>query len=120
MARILIIDDDPQIQNLVRMLLDSQGYYVGTADDGEAGVRRALSEYPDLVITDMNMCGVTGWEVARRIKADPDATAVKIMALSAFTSTGDRDEAFDSGCDSYDNKPIDPVRLLTKISELVG
>lgn len=120
MATILIIDDDPKIQSLVRVLLDSQGYYVGTADDGETGVARALSEAPDLVITDMNMRGVTGWEVARRIKADTASRDTKVMALSAFTSAGDRDEAFEAGCDGYDNKPIEPTRLIEKIGKILS
>lgn len=119
MAKVLIIDDDPKIQEFVRVLLESQGYYVGTASDGETGVARALADLPDVVITDMNMRGVNGWAVARRIRADSRGEKIRIMALSAFTSTGDRDEAFQAGCDAYDTKPVDASRLLSKISQLL-
>jgi CheY-like chemotaxis protein len=121
MAKILLIDDDPRTQALVSEILVGQGHEVATADGGEVGVAAALSDHGyDLVVTDLNMRGVNGWEAVRRIRAEIPAIRLPILALSAFTTAADRDEAFDAGCNAYANKPVAAADLLRRVQELIG
>ena len=112
MAKILVIDDDARSPSLVETILQGQNHNV---------IQMALADAPlDLIITDMNMNGISGWDVMRAIRAQPDGAQVPIMALSAFTSAQDRDEAFDAGCSAYANKPIDAERFLQKVTNLLA
>lgn len=121
MAKILVIDDDARSLSLVETILEGQDHNVICASSGEEGIKLALAGTPlDLVITDMNMNGVSGWDVVRAIRAQPAGGDVPIMALSAFTSAQDRDEAFDAGCSAYANKPIDAERFLKKVANLLA
>lgn len=121
MAKILLIDDDPRTQTLVTEILSGQGHEVATAGGGADGVTAALGEDAfDLVITDLNMRGVSGWEAARRIRAEIPANRLPILALSAFTTAADRDEAFGAGCNAYANKPVEARDLLRRVQELIG
>ena len=121
MAKILVIDDDARSLSLVETILQGQNHNVICASSAEADIQMALADAPlDLIITDMNMNGISGWDVMRAIRAQPDGAQVPIMALSAFTSAQDRDEAFDAGCSAYANKPIDAERFLQKVTNLLA
>lgn len=121
MANILVLDDDPLILELVATILETQGHAVTRQADAAAGISQAIAEDgPDLVITDLNMRGVTGWEAVRRIREHRAEGGLPILALSAFTSAQDRDEAFGAGCTAYENKPVDAARLLTRVTALLS
>jgi len=120
MANILVIDDDQLIRDLVRVLCESQGHAVSDAEDGDSGVAEARAVKPDLIILDMNMPGMTGWEVIPVIRSHPDTKAIPVIALTADGSSGSRDEAHEAGCDRYVTKPIDAPRLYAAIDELIG
>jgi CheY-like chemotaxis protein len=89
------------------------------AEDGQQGVAMAASEAPDLVLLDMSLPILDGWEVARRIKADPQTRNIPVIALTAHAMSGDREKALDAGCDEYDTKPVEFSRLLTKIEAIL-
>ena len=120
MAKILLIDDDARTLALLDALLQGNGHQVVTVSSGQEGVDLVTEDQSfDLIVTDLNMNTVSGWEVVRRIRAVPGCATVPIMALSAFTSAQDRDEAFEAGCSAYENKPINQDRLLDKITKLL-
>jgi CheY-like chemotaxis protein len=120
MVKILLIDDDAPTLKLVHTLLQGHNYTVVCASSGSAGVEMAVSdETLDLIITDLSMTGVSGWDVVRAIRAHPAGTEIPILALSAYTSAQDRDGAFEAGCSAYENKPINQGRLLEKIATLL-
>lgn len=120
MARILLVDDDSKTLEFVTHILTAEGYDVTSRTDSGEGLSAALEDpRPDLIITDMNMRGVNGWEFARRIRAEETGPAVPILGLSAFTSAQDRDEAFDAGCNAYENKPINRDRLVNRVRDLL-
>lgn len=121
MARILLIDDDPQALELVSAILGAYEHDVISHGSGEAGVAAALGDSaPDLLITDLNMRGMSGWEVVRRIRAVRSEAELPILALSAFTSAKDRDEAFEAGCNAYENKPVDIEHLTQRVASLLA
>lgn len=115
-ARILVIEDDAFSRELVRYLLDQGGYTVMEAADGAAGVRLALSAHPDLVLCDLQMPVLNGYEVVRRLRANPDWHTVPVIALTAFSMPGDRDTALAAGFDNYLTKPIVPEIFVQQIS----
>ncbi len=120
MSRILLIDDDARTRDLVTAILQAGGYTVSVAPDGESGINAALgAPGPDLIVTDLNMRGTSGWDVGRRRRADPECGSLPILALSAYTTAQDRDEAFDAGVTAYETKPVDRERLLAKVDELL-
>ena len=90
------------------------------AVDGQEGIDRAIGEIPDLILMDMSLPIVDGWEATRQIKADARTAAIPIIALTAHAMAGDRDRAIDAGCDDYDTKPVEFVRLTQKIATLLG
>ena len=100
--------------------LQRKGFVVEMAVDGQLGLDAARRELPDLVLLDMDLPVVDGWEVARRLKADERTRAVPIIALTAHAMLGDRDRAIDAGCDDYDTKPVEFTRLLGKIHTLLA
>lgn len=121
MSRILLIDDDARTRDLVAAILQGDGHDVNVASDGESGIQAALAgPAPDMIVTDLNMRGTTGWDVVRRLRAEAQCRSVPILALSAFTTAQDRDEAFDAGVTAYQNKPVDRERLLAKVTELLN
>jgi CheY-like chemotaxis protein len=121
MAKILLIDDDARTLSLVQTLLEGQGHTVTCASSGDQGIKLVRSDAAlDLIVTDMNMTGVSGWDVVRAIREQPSCADIPIMALSAFTSAQDRDEAFEAGCSAYENKPIVANRLLEKVTTLLA
>jgi CheY-like chemotaxis protein len=107
-------------RDMLSRRLERRGYQVVIAVDGQQGVDMARSEKPDLVLMDMSLPVLDGWEATRRLKADADTRPVPIIALTAHAMAGDREKAMEAGCDDYDTKPIELPRLLGKIEELLG
>ena len=120
MPRILLVEDNEMNRDMLSRRLQKKGYEVLIAEDGEAGVSMAASERPDLILMDMSLPKVDGWEATRRIKGDPTTASVPVIALTAHVMAGDRDKALEAGCDDYDSKPIDFERLLGKMQLLLG
>jgi CheY-like chemotaxis protein len=118
-ARILIIEDDPASLELARYLLASAGYVAIVASDGGAGVELALSARPDLVICDLQMPVLDGYEVVRRLRSDPGWHRVPLVAVSAFSMPGDRETALAAGFDAYYSKPIVPEAFVGDIERLL-
>lgn len=119
MPRILLVEDNEMNRDMLCRRLQRKGYEVLIAVDGEAGVQMAASERPDLILMDMSLPAVDGWEATRRIKGLPETASIPVIALTAHVMTGDRDKAIESGCDDYDSKPIEFERLLGKIRALL-
>ena len=120
MARILLIEDNEMNRDMLSRRLQRRGYEVVTAVDGESGLALTKSETPTLVLMDMSLPGIDGWEATRRLKADPATRAIPVIALTAHAMAGDREQALAAGCDDFDIKPIDLDRLLGKIEALLG
>ena len=121
MTKILYVEDNDDNVYMLKMrfeLLD--GYEVVTAEDGEAGCAAAAAEAPDLVLMDLDLPIVDGWEATRRLKQDPTTRPIPVIALTAHAMTGARDKALAAGCDDFDTKPIDFDRLLQKIEALLA
>ena len=120
MAKILLVEDNEMNRDMLSRRLVKRGYDVAIAVDGEQGVAMARSESPALVLMDMSLPGIDGWEATRRLKADPATRAIPVIALTAHAMAGDREKALAAGCDDFDIKPIDLDRLLGKIEALLG
>ena len=119
MKKILIVEDvELNIDLLVQLLEDD--YELITAGDGAQGVALAERERPDLILMDMSLPVIDGWEAARLLKADERTRAIPVIALSAHAMAGDRAHALEAGCDDYDTKPVDFARLLVRIEVLLG
>jgi CheY-like chemotaxis protein len=97
-----------------------RGYEVAIALDGEQGLAMARSESPALILMDMSLPGIDGWEATRRLKAAPETQAIPVIALTAHAMSGDREKAHAAGCDDFDTKPVDLTRLIEKIEALLG
>jgi CheY-like chemotaxis protein len=119
MARILLVEDNEMNRDMLSRRLIRNGYEVAIAVDGQQGVDMAISELPDIVLMDMSLPVMDGWEATRRIKANDAARGIPVIALTAHAMPGDRDKAMEAGCDDYDTKPIEIARLLGKISALL-
>ena len=115
MARILIVEDNEMNRDMLSRRLKRKKFEVIVAVDGLEGVAMAQSERPDIILMDMSLPGIDGWEATRRLKADPEMAATPVIALTAHAMAGDREQAMGAGCDDYDTKPIDLKRLLGKI-----
>jgi two-component system cell cycle response regulator DivK len=120
MAKILLVEDNEMNRDMLSRRLERKGFDVAMAVDGAAGVELARGGQPDLILMDMSLPVLDGWEATRRIKADPTTAAIPIIALTAHAMPGDREKALDAGCDDYDIKPIDLPRLLEKIQALLA
>ncbi len=119
MAKILIVEDNElNLDMLVRRLV-RKGYEVVSAVDGEQGLSMATTEHPDLILMDMSLPGMDGWEATRQIKADPAIQSIPVIALTAHAMVGDREKALRAGCDDYDTKPVEFQRLLEKMENLL-
>jgi CheY-like chemotaxis protein len=119
MAKILIVEDNEMNRDMLSRRLERKGYTVAMAVDGGEGVEKAASEAPDLILMDMSLPVLDGWEATRRVKANPATKDVPVIALTAHAMAGDRDKTIAAGCDDYDTKPIDLPRLLGKIETLL-
>jgi CheY-like chemotaxis protein len=115
MITILLVEDNELNRDMLSRRLERRGYRVLIAVDGNQGVHMAKSEMPDLILMDMSLPVLNGWEATRRIKAAVETQASPIIALTAHAMTGDRARALEAGCDDYDTKPIEFTRLLNKI-----
>lgn len=111
MARVLIVDDNPTNLKLVAYLVRAQGYEVDTAGDAESALAALASRRPDVVLMDLQLPGIDGLELTRRIKADPQTKDIAIIAVTAYAMKGDREKALEAGCDDYVTKPIDTRAL---------
>jgi CheY-like chemotaxis protein len=120
MAKILLVEDNEMNRDMLSRRLTRKGYEVAIAVDGEQGVAMARSESPDLILMDMSLPVLDGWEATRQLKAAPETQAIPVIALTAHAMAGDREKAVEAGCDDYDIKPIEMPRLLEKIQRLLG
>jgi CheY-like chemotaxis protein len=119
MAKILVVEDNELNRDMLARRLMKRGFEVLMAEDGEQGVRVAKTETPDVILLDMSLPVVDGWEAARRLKAAPETRPIPIIALTAHAMSGDRERALEAGCDDYDTKPVDFALLLSKIRALI-
>lgn len=119
MKRILIVDDNEMNRDVLSRRLHRRGYDVVLASDGKQGLEAAQSGAPDLILLDLGLPEIDGWECARRLKAQPTTKNIPIIALTAHAMVGDREKATAAGCDDFDTKPIDFARLLTRMSALL-
>ena len=113
--RILVVEDQEDLRGILRDLLASSGYEMLEAADGQAGVDKAKADKPDLILMDIQMPVMDGYDATRRIKADPDLKPIPIVAVSSFAMKGDEEKARASGCDHYVTKPYSPIQLLKVI-----
>ena len=120
MAKILLVEDNEMNRDMLSRRLARRGYEVAIAVDGEQGVAMARSEAPALILMDMSLPGLDGWEATRQIKGAPETRAIPVIALTAHAMSGDREKAMAAGCDDFDTKPVDLARLLEKIEALLG
>jgi two-component system, cell cycle response regulator DivK len=120
MARILYIEDTENNRILVTRQLERRGYQVLTAEDAQSGLALALAEPPDLVLMDMGLPDVDGWEATRRLRANPRLQHIPVIALTAHVMQGDRESSLAAGCDDYDTKPFQFPRLIGKIEALLA
>lgn len=118
MKKILLVEDNELNRDMLSRRLTKTGYQVLHAADGKTGVDLAIAEVPDLILMDMSLPVMDGWEAARLIKNNPTTKQIPIIALTAHAMIGDRENALKSGCDDYDIKPIDYSRLIEKIKRL--
>ena len=118
--KILYVEDNDDNIYVVTNRLSRAGFTVLVATDGEQGVAMAAAEQPDLILMDLRLPLIDGWEATRRIKAQPETRHIPIVALSAHAMTGDRERALAAGCDDYDTKPVDFARLRAKIGALLA
>lgn len=119
MARILLVEDDELSRDMLSRRLIRRGYQTLLAVDGIQGVAMACSERPDLILLDMRLPRLDGWQVARKLKATSETRAIPIIALTAHAVAGDRQRALEAGCDDYEAKPVDLPRLLEKMETLL-
>jgi len=120
MARILLVEDNEMNRDMLSRRLQRKGHEVLMAADGMQAILMAESESPDLILLDMSLPVIDGWEAARRLKAQASTKQVPVIALTAHAMAGDREKALAAGCDDYDTKPVDFPQLLAKIDRLVG
>jgi CheY-like chemotaxis protein len=119
MAKVLLVEDNELNRDMLSRRLERRGYQVIIAVDGQEGVDMARSEAPDLILMDMSLPVVDGWEATRRLKATPEICSIPIIALTAHAMAEDREKALGAGCDDYDTKPVDFPRLVEKMEALL-
>jgi two-component system, cell cycle response regulator DivK len=119
MPKILLVEDNEMNRDMLSRRLEKRGYTVSIAVDGAAGVALAQSEKPDLILMDMSLPVLDGWDATKQIKADPAIANIPVIALTAHAMESDRQKALEAGCDDFDTKPVELPRLLMKIDELL-
>jgi CheY-like chemotaxis protein len=119
MPKILLVEDNEMNRDMLSRRLNRRGFEVVVAVDGQQGVDLAQAEKPDLILMDMSLPVVDGWEATRRIKASDETRAIPVIALTAHAMAGDKEKTLAAGCDEYDTKPIELPRLLEKINAML-
>jgi CheY-like chemotaxis protein len=119
MAKILLVEDNELNRDMLSRRLSRRGYQVVEAIDGEAALALAASERPDLILMDMSLPVLDGWEATRRLKAAPATRPIPVIALTAHAMVDDRERSLEAGCDDFDTKPVEIERLLGKIARLL-
>jgi CheY-like chemotaxis protein len=119
-GKILLVEDNEMNRDMLSRRLVRRGYEVVIAVDGKEGVERAAADAPDLVVMDLNLPVIDGWQATRQIKAGPATRHIPVIALTSHAMAGDRERAMEAGCDDYDVKPIEFDRLLAKMEALLG
>jgi two-component system, cell cycle response regulator DivK len=120
MAKLLLVEDNPENRDMLSRRLLRRGFELVYAGDGAEAVSLTKEQKPDLVLMDLSLPIMDGWEATRQIKADPSTSAIPIIALTAHAMSGDREKALAAGCNDYDTKPVDLPRLLGKIDTLLN
>ncbi len=120
MARILLVEDNEMNRDMLSRRLARKGHEILIATDGAEGVAMARAEAPDLILMDMSLPVLDGWEATRRLKGADETRAIPVIALTAHAMSGDREKAMEAGCDDYDTKPVELPRLLDKIDTLLA
>ena len=120
MTKILLVEDNEMNRDMLSRRLERKGFEVVMALDGQQGVQLAASETPDIILMDMSLPVIDGWEATRQVKAADTTRNIPVIALTAHAMVGDRQKAMEAGCDDYDTKPVDFPRLLGKIETLLG
>ena len=119
MAKILLVEDNEMNRDMLSRHLERRGYEVAQAVDGREGVEKAQGELPDLILMDMQLPELDGWEATRILKGDETTRHIPVLALTAHAMAGDREKALEAGCEDYDTKPVELKRLLGKIEALL-
>jgi two-component system cell cycle response regulator DivK len=119
-SRILLVEDNEMNRDMLSRRLERRGYQVVMAVDGQQGVDMARAESPDLILLDMSLPVIDGWEAASQLKSDGQTAGIPIIALTAHAMSGDRERALEAGCNDYDTKPVDLARLIGKMEALLG
>jgi CheY-like chemotaxis protein len=119
MAKVLLVEDQEDNRDMLSRRLKKRGYEVEIAVDGAEGVEKARSEAPDLILMDMSLPVMDGWEATRILKAEDDTRSIPVVALTAHAMSTDREKAFEAGCDAYETKPIEFPRLLETMEKLL-
>jgi two-component system cell cycle response regulator DivK len=120
MAKILLVEDNEMNRDMLSRRLIRNGHEVSIAIDGQQGVDMALAQLPDLILMDMSLPVIDGWEATRLVRANDATRGIPVIALTAHAMAGDREKAMDAGCDDYDTKPVEITRLLGKITTLLA
>ncbi len=119
MAKILLVEDNEMNRDMLSRRLERRGFTVIIAVDGSVGIAKARSEAPDLILMDMSLPIIDGWEATRQLKADPATAKIPVIALTAHAMAEDREKALGAGCDDFDTKPVELTRLLGKIDAML-
>lgn len=119
MPKILLVEDNEMNRDMLSRRLEKRGYTVAIAIDGNEGVAKTKSELPDLILMDMSLPVLDGWDATKQVKADPATAKIPVIALTAHAMESDRQKALEAGCDDFDTKPVELPRLLLKIEELL-
>src|SRR5271155_657486 len=120
MTKVLLVEDNEMNRDMLSRRLVRRGFQVVFAMDGQQGIDLARSERPDIILMDMSLPVIDGWEATRRVKADAATRSVPVIGLTAHAMSGDREKAIEAGCDDYDTKPVELDRLIGKIERLLG
>jgi len=120
MPKILLVEDNEMNRDMLSRRLVRNGFQIALAVDGGQGVAMAASEKPDLILMDLSLPVIDGWEATRRIKADPATQSIPVIALTAHAMADDKEKALEAGCDDFDTKPVELPRLLAKIQALIS
>ena len=120
MKKILLVEDNEMNRDMLSRRLIRRGFEVAIAGDGRQGVEMATTEMPDVILMDMSLPEIDGWEATRMIKGNPQTSAIPVMGLTAHAMAGDREKCLAAGCDEYGSKPVDFADLIEKIQRLTG